>query len=98
MAIMRRRSRMISFRLSEDEYTSLRTLCEEEGARSVSDIARDAVHRLIRKNAQSHMETTLQSLEGRVNALDSQIRRLEIAVDGTSEQTLLVRRANGKAS
>jgi len=34
---------MISFRLSEDEYASLRSLCENEGARSVSDLARDAV-------------------------------------------------------
>lgn len=95
MTILRRRSRMISFRLSEDEYANLRSLCEEAGARSVSDIARDAVHRLIRMNAQSHVEVALRTLEDRVDSLDSQVRRLEIAVDGVPEQAV-ARRANGK--
>ena len=60
MAILKRRSRMISFRLSEDEYASLRSLCENEGARSVSDLARDAVHRLIVKDSQADVELTLR--------------------------------------
>ena len=41
--VFKRRNRLISFRLSEEEYESLRALCVTEGARSVSDYARSAL-------------------------------------------------------
>jgi hypothetical protein len=34
------RRRLISFRLSEDEYAGLKRLCDEHGARSLSDFVR----------------------------------------------------------
>jgi len=34
---------MVSVRLSEDEYLALRELCSSTGARSVSDLTRDAM-------------------------------------------------------
>lgn len=43
MTVLNPRSRMISVRLSEDEYTTLRRLCSATGARSVSDFTRDAM-------------------------------------------------------
>ena len=43
MTVMKPRSRMISVRLSEEEYSALRHLCSLTGARSVSDITRDAM-------------------------------------------------------
>jgi hypothetical protein len=43
MAVFSPRSRMISVRLSEDEYTALRQLCSVTGARSVSALTRDAM-------------------------------------------------------
>jgi hypothetical protein len=94
MAVLKRRSRMITFRLSEDEYVSLKNLCEEKGARSVSDIARDAVHRLIDKDPHRQVENMLKNLEGRVNTMDLQIRQLELAVGATPKAA---RYSNGKA-
>ena len=38
---------MISVRLSEEEYSALRRLCLVTGARSVSDLTRDAVNSLL---------------------------------------------------
>lgn len=38
---------MISVRLSEEEYSALRHLCSVTGARSVSDLTRDAMRVLI---------------------------------------------------
>ena len=93
MAILKRRSRMISFRLSEDEYASLRSLCEDEGARSVSDVARDAVHRLIGESSQVDVESALRALEGRVDTLDLQIRRLTLTVEQPVRQ---MRQGNGR--
>ena len=86
---------MISFRLSEEEYAGLRTLCENEGARSVSDLARDAVSRLMRKESETQVETVLRALEGRMNTLDLQVQRLMAVVGQVPAQ--LVRHTNGKA-
>ena len=44
------RSRMISIRLSEEEYLSLKQLCMVTGARSVSELTRDAM-RVVLKGA-----------------------------------------------
>jgi Ribbon-helix-helix protein, copG family len=43
MTVINPRSRMISVRLSEEEYSALRRLCLATGARSVSDFTRDAM-------------------------------------------------------
>ena len=43
MKVFAPRSRMISVRLSEDEYSALQRLCSVTGARSVSDLTRDAM-------------------------------------------------------
>jgi hypothetical protein len=39
---------MISVRLSEEEYSALRRLCSVTGARSVSDLTRDAMRVLLK--------------------------------------------------
>jgi hypothetical protein len=38
---------MIAFRVSEEEYERLRSVCVSLGARSVSDLARSAINRFI---------------------------------------------------
>ena len=43
MPVYRPRTRLVNFRLSEDEYQVLRETCFRSGARSVSDYARSAV-------------------------------------------------------
>jgi len=48
MKVLKPRSRMISVRLSETEYDELCRLSETSGARSISDLARDAMHLLLR--------------------------------------------------
>jgi hypothetical protein len=82
MRVLKRKSRMISFRVSEDEYAGLKSLCINEGARSVSDMARDAVHRLVTKNnpANHQFEMLVHVLQHRVEALDQEVRRLGLAL------------------
>ena len=86
MSVLKRRSRMISFRVSEDEYAGLKNLCVNEGARSVSDMARDAVHRLITNHSRPNhqLETVVQVLQGRIEALDLEVKRLGKALNGQS--------------
>ena len=85
---------MISFRLSEEEYAGLRTLCEIEGARSVSDLARDAVHRLIVKDSEMDVAVTLRTLQGRLDSLDLQVQRLSMAAGQSGAESM--RYSNGK--
>lgn len=95
MAILKRRSKMVSFRLSEDEYANLRNLCEDHGARSVSDLARDAVHHLMQRKQQAPVEAALRALEGRLDSLDLQVQRL--SMNHTDLAPKQLRQANGKA-
>ena len=91
MSVLKRRSRMISFRVSEDEYVGLKTLCVNEGARSVSDMARDAVHRLISNHSgpNHQLETVIQVLQGRVEALDMEVKRLSRALNGRAAAKIM---------
>ena len=84
MSVLKRRSRMISFRVSEDEYAGLKNLCVNEGARSVSDMARDAVHRLITNHSwpNNQLANVVQVLQGRIEALDLEVKRLGKALNG----------------
>jgi len=75
---------MISFRLSEDEYAGLKSLCINESARSVSDMARAAVHRMILNHpapSTNHMEGAIHTLQNRIETLDREVRRLVQALD-----------------
>jgi hypothetical protein len=78
---------MISFRVSEDEYAGLKTLCIHQGARSISDMARDAVNRLMTDhtwpNHSNHqLLTVVQVIQGRIEALDREVQRLGQALNG----------------
>ncbi len=42
-----RRSKMVSIRLSPDEYREFQQMCESKGLRTISDLARTAMHRLV---------------------------------------------------
>ena len=47
MAVLKPRERLVYFRISEDEFRQFVSVCEQAGARSMSDLARSAVQRLI---------------------------------------------------
>jgi hypothetical protein len=49
MSDQNRKNKMISLRLSEEEYAALRTHYLSYGARNISDLARLALHQVISK-------------------------------------------------
>lgn len=79
MASTLRRSKMVSFRLSADEYARFRTICEARGIRSLSDLARTAVQRL----AVSHEQS--DPLWDEVGALRMQLSFLSTELDRLSK-------------
>ena len=73
------RSRMISFRLTADEYEKFRELCFETGIRSVSEMARAAINLLLQQHEQAphhSLETRLSELEGRFHMLSLELKKL----------------------
>jgi hypothetical protein len=76
MAILKPRSRSISIRLSEEEFLTLKQLCSVTGARSVSDLTRDAM-RMILNGASRDDVITL-----RLDELRTQLKHLDRKIDG----------------
>ncbi|HUJ21952.1 MAG TPA: hypothetical protein VLX58_10545 [Bryobacteraceae bacterium] len=69
---------MVSFRLSEEEYESLKHTCVAAGARSLSDVARDAVQRMLDNGAEpkKDLEREVRLLSHRMDELDHELKRL----------------------
>ena len=73
MAVLKPRERLVYFRVSEDEFHQFVSVCEREGARSVSDLARNAVQRLI---AECHRNREERELTPKVEKLERAVAEL----------------------
>lgn len=78
----KRKSKMISIRLSPEEYESLRALFPALGVRSVSEFARGAMQRFLQ--SPSNGENSTHDLDSRVRVLDNKLNRLESEVSQLS--------------
>jgi hypothetical protein len=88
MAVFRPKSRMISFRLSEDEYEILKKDSLSHGARSVSDYARSTLRRFMAGQAGIHgdgFEAGIEQLDGRMQELNRELQRLLRVVERQQE-------------
>jgi hypothetical protein len=68
-------TRMISFRVSEDEFEQLRSKSEANGARSISDYARLALCGAT-NGTDGHLESDIHELSDGIQQLNHHIRRL----------------------
>lgn len=78
MAVLRSRSRLVTFRLDPEEYDALRRVCISTGARSMSEFAREAVLSHVNAGGSSKMtlEGDLVTLTGRLHELDRLLKSL----------------------
>ena len=86
MTVMKPRSRMISVRLSEEEYSALLHLCSLTGARSVSDLTRDAMRTVLRSvnrgvalgdSGLDEFRAGMRSLERKIEQLEAKISTMK---------------------
>ena len=86
MAVLRPRERLVYFRISEDEFRQFVSVCEQAGARSVSDLARNAVQRLIadgqRQREDQELDEKIRVLERMIAAVSEQLRVLALNQTG----------------
>jgi len=92
MAVLKPRERLVYFRISEDEFHQFLGVCEQAGARSVSDLARNAVQRLItegnRERDERELAPKVVMLEKLIGELTAQVQLL----------TTLLQKQNGSGS
>ena len=79
MRVRRPRSRTISIRLSEEEYLGLQNLCTVTGARSVSDVTRDAMQMALRgANRDVFLGIYADEFRSQIRSLDKKVEQLAV--------------------
>jgi hypothetical protein len=83
VTVLRRRDRVVYFRVSEQEYERYRQCCQLAGARSVSDLVRAAMDHYLENGSAGlavvtqkleRIEQVVAELNGRVNELSEKAR------------------------
>lgn len=75
---MNQKSKMVSFRLSVDEYVRLREACLAAGIQNVSELARAAMHRII-DDADGHhivIDAQVQDLREKIANITDELNRI----------------------
>ena len=81
MTETKRRSRMISVRLSEEEYAALRHLCSLTGARSVSDLTRDAMRSVLKRiDREEPLGGNIEEFRAGMKNLEKKVEQLEAKI------------------
>lgn len=70
------RTRIVYFRISEDEFTKFCDLCEEQGVRSLSELARLAVRAMLQPERKSDLSERLNELERCILELNHHLKSL----------------------
>jgi hypothetical protein len=74
------RSRVISIRLTADEYACFRELCLAQGIRTLSEMARSAMQNMLHQSLHpppaESVEVRLGQIESRVRLLSLEVKRL----------------------
>ncbi len=77
MPVLKRRTRVVTFRVSEEEFNSLSDACMASGARSISDFARSAVSQCLRREGASRLvREEIRVVKIRLDALEQELRRI----------------------
>ncbi len=78
------RTRLVYFRISEDEFNRFCSLCEAQGVRSVSELARLAVRTLLQSERTADLSERLGELERSILELNSHLRALPQVLENKS--------------
>lgn len=85
MGLALRKSKMVSFRLSQEEYQRFRALCAAQGVRSLSDLARTAMQKLVAAESRADpLSLEVQDLRSQVRSLSLELERISEAVEARS--------------
>lgn len=72
MSVLRPRTRVVYFRVSEEEFRQFNDLCQMRGERSLSDLARAAMYQMLQNNGKGGEQEMAQ----KIKELDATIAEL----------------------
>jgi hypothetical protein len=84
LSAVKPRTRIVYFRISQEEFTEFCGLCEAQGVRSLSELARLAVRSMLQPNKASDVSERLGELERCILELNRQIKSLPQLQEGQS--------------
>ena len=83
MSVLKPRNRLVNFRLSEEEFETMKVACVNSGARSLSDFARGSVLQAMDNTAQRKgiaggdwNPSPLNRLDGVITTLESRVEQI----------------------
>lgn len=88
MAVLKPRNRLVYFRVSEEEFQLFTSMCQAEGARSISDLARVALQRLAHEHKGNSEDVFLEKLRlinEALNELWQKVQGINGQLDPASE-------------
>lgn len=80
--MLRTRTRLVTFRVTDDELDRLKIACDRQGARCLSDFARSAMLSIL-LNSES-LSDKMVHLDRRIFALEASMSRLVDALAGSN--------------
>ena len=86
MAVFKPRTKLVYFRVSEDDFQEFSRACEREGARSLSDLARSAMQQAMNgpKSEDAAASSHLNQLESLIGELSTCLERLNAVIEAQS--------------
>lgn len=89
---------MVSFRLSPDEYAYYRRICASVGVRSLSELAREAIHQLVGlRQDNAPLDSQVVYLRERVQYLSREIEGFAQRVEKREDLAVGAAEAGGAA-
>lgn len=91
MAVLKPRKRLVYFRVSEEEFQRFSIMCDSTEARSLSDLARTALERMMHDgNAGAEVKLTqkLALLDDLIQKLQSKLYQLDHLVEQANGQAI----------
>ena len=70
MTNLQNRTRVVYVRVSESEFRQFRELCQQQGARNMSDLVRSAMENMSRQRGSDFERDVTQKLQQLENSLD----------------------------
>jgi predicted HAD superfamily Cof-like phosphohydrolase len=83
VAILKTRTRLVYFRISEDEFEQFGEICARSGARSISDLARMAIQQLMTDGAApatAKIDKALDRVAGALDDLETRLGRVSASL------------------
>jgi hypothetical protein len=89
--VITRRSRIVSFRISDEEYKDLMELCTLRKSRSLSDFARLAtLGQFSADKPNEQHEEAIRNLYRHLHVLDDELQRLAARINPSLQRSLIV--------